>query len=382
MINIASYVPETILLLLIVINSMFLTRSSISRRNVTLMNIIFILGLVVCSYFIVREIVVDQKDILKNIFKLYVLTAAIYFTQTYSRRFKILERLCILSLCIGSFLVLSSTDIFTIFTAVSLCILSVYGIAVTREHPSRDAITLISFLLITAILYGAYPFLSTVILLITALLFCLRTTNSDLEALTITVLTPVIIYMLLRELLTIDRSMLIASSLTTIGVASMTTAAILLMAHNNSKKNMAKFAIFYIGVIVFMVGCGTLDIKASALTMMILLTFVYSPIRNPMTILTLAILPPTAAFIAKIPLFWAPFKTGMVFQMLLVITTSLLMAIFSGIELYRVHISKENNNMSLPIALKVLSITAIILSVIYFDWINITLEQAIKAIGR
>jgi uncharacterized membrane protein len=212
--------------------------------------------------------------------------------------------------------------------------------------------------------------------------FCLRTTNRELEAVSVTFLIPVVVYMLLRELSTTDHSLLVSNSLTTIGIVSMVISSILLIANSNRSKNMAKFAMFYLGTIIFMMGCGTFDIKAAAIMMTLLLAFIYSPVRNPLTILTLAMLPPITAFVTKIPLFWAPFKTGMVAQILIVCVTSLVMAVFSGIELYRTHVSKENKAMAFPIALKIISITVIIISIVYFDRINLTLEYAIKALGR
>jgi len=188
--------------------------------------------------------------------------------------------------------------------------------------------------------------------------------------------------MLLRELFAPDRSFLISNSLTTIGIASMVISSLLLIANRDRSKNMAKFALFYLGTIIFMMGCGTFDIKAAAIMMTLLFAFIYSPVSNPLTILTLAMLPPATAFVAKLPLFWAPFKTGMIAQILLVCSTSLIMAVFSGIELYRTHVSKENKVMSFPIALKIISIAVIIMSVVYFDRIDLTLEYAIKALGR
>ena len=81
--------------------------------------------------------------------------------------------------------------------------------------------------------------------------------------------------------------------------------SILLFAESNKTKNMAKFALFYIGTIIFLMGSGTIDIKASAIVMTLLLAFIYSPTSNPLTIIGLIMLPPTTAFIIKLPLFWA-----------------------------------------------------------------------------
>lgn len=278
MIDITNYMPEAVLLSLILVSALFLIKHTWTKKSIRLMNIFFVLGAVACAYFVVSEIVLEKQDVLKNIFKLYFLSAAIYYIYIYSRRFHALERLCIASLCMGSFLAVSNTDIFIMLVSFSLCMISVYGLAVTRERPSKDAVTFTSFLFITAALYGLHPFFATTIMLISVMFLCLRTTNKDLEAVSVTFLLPALIYLLLRELLTIDRSMLISNSLTTIGIVSMIISSILLIANSNRSKNMAKFAVFYLGSIIFMMGCGTFDIKA-AVIMMTLLLILTSPSR-------------------------------------------------------------------------------------------------------
>jgi hypothetical protein len=120
MIDITNYIPEVVLLSMILVNALFLIKHTWTKKSVRLMNIIFILSAVICAYFIVSEIVLGKMDVLKNIFKLYFLSAAIYYIHIYSRRFHALERLCVASLCMGAFLVVSNIDVFIMFAALSL----------------------------------------------------------------------------------------------------------------------------------------------------------------------------------------------------------------------------------------------------------------------
>ena len=202
MLNMLDYIPETILLITSLLCSLFLTKKDISHKSVRTMNVIFIVGIIACAGSIIEGSIAHQQLLIRDIFKFYFLLTATYYLFTYSKRFHALERLCILTACIGLFIIVSTTDTFILLLAFVLCISSVYGIALTRERPSKDTVTLASLLLIISILYGLNPFISSMVLLISTVLFYLRTTNKDLEAFCVTFLIPINIYILLRLLLT------------------------------------------------------------------------------------------------------------------------------------------------------------------------------------
>jgi len=380
--NIFDYIPEVILLATTLICSLFLIKKPLNNKDIKVLNALFIIGLCLCASSIIQETITLQQILIKNIFKIYFLLAATYHLFTYSKKFHALERLCLVTTCIGLFITVSTTDSFMLLLAFSLCIVSTYGFAITRERPTKDTATLTSLLLIIGILYGLHPFMASMVLLIIIILFCLRTTNKDIEALCITLLVPAGIYLLLRELLASQDPSQIELTLITVGFILMLSPTILLFAGTNKTKNMAKFAIFYIGTILFLMGSGTPDIKAAAIVMTLSLVFIYSPIINPLTIIGLSMLPPTTAFVMKVPLFWAPFKNAELVQIILVSVTTLVMTIFAAKELYLFHTSKKGTFIPFPIPFKFISIAVIIISVIYFSYINQTLEYAIKALGR
>jgi hypothetical protein len=188
--------------------------------------------------------------------------------------------------------------------------------------------------------------------------------------------------MLLRELLGAQNQLKIESVLIVIGIILMLLPAILLVAETNKTKVMAKFATFYIGTMIFLMGSGTLDIKVAAVAMALSLAFIYSPIANPLTVIGLAMLPPTIAFIVKLPLFWAPLKNAELAQIILVSAVTLVVSIFATKELYLFHISKKGKVIPFPMPFKIISIAVIIISVIYFSHINQTLEYAAKTLGK
>lgn len=382
MLNILSYIPETILLITTLICSLFLIKKTTSHKSTRVLNILFTTGIIICAASLVQEVMVHPQDLIKNIFKFYFLLAATYYMFTYSKRFHAIECLCLLSTCIGLFMIISTTDSFILLSAFALCIISAYGLALTREHPSKDTAMLTSLLLIICILYGIHPFMASMVLLLATTFFYLRTTNRDIEAFCVTLLIPINVYILLRQLMTATDPLQIERSLIAVGILLMLSSPILLLAESNKTKNMAKFAIFYVGTVIFLMGSGTLDIKASAIIMTLFLVFIYSPIANPLAIIGLAMLPPATTFIIKLPLFWAPFKSAAITQIVLISVATLAMSIFAAKELYRFHTSNKGKLIPFPVPFKIISIAVIIISVIYFSYINQTLEYAIRALGK
>jgi hypothetical protein len=280
-------------------------------------------------------------------------------------------------------MIISTTDAFILFSAFALCIISTYGLALTREHNSKDTAMLTSLLLIICILHGIHPFMASMVLFLTTTFFYLRTTNKDLEAFCVTLLVPANIYILLRELMTTSAPLQIERTLMAVGIFLILVPPVLLLAESNKTKNMAKFVMFYVGTIIFLMGSGTLDIKSSAIMMTLFLVFIYSPISNPLAIIGLAMLPPTTTFIIKLPLFWAPFKSSAIAQIVIVSVATLAMSIFAAKELYRFHTSiNKGKFIPFPTPFKIISIAVIIISVIYFSYINQTLESAIMALGK
>ena len=377
-----NYIPETLLLLTIVISSLLMIKQDWMKKHTTIANIIFVLGMVICGSFLIGNIAQQESELLKNIFKLYFVISSIFYILIYSRRFHIIERIATATICLGLFLIVSSTDPLMTFTSFALVLASLYSLALTRERPSKDAVTFLSILLIVSLLYAHAPFFASIIMLIATVFFCLKTTNKDLEAVIVTLVLPAILYMLIRELmLTKDSAFFIENSLTSIGLALMTIPALLMIANVNKNKNMVKLAIFYLGTILFMIGTGSIDIKATAVIMILLYSFIYSPERNPITILALSLLPPMTTFIAKIPMFWAPLKTTYLAQIILIAAVSLVITLCSALELYRYYTS-GNAKKEKPVTIKIISVAAIIVSVIYFDHIKITLEYALKTLGK
>ncbi len=383
MLNILNYIPETILLITTLISSLFLIKITINSKNIRVLNIVFMTGIFICAASLIQEIIIHPQDLIKNIFKFYFLLAATYYIFTYSKRFHALERLCLLSTCIGLFIIISTTDAFILFSAFALCIISTYGLALTREHHSKDTAMLTSLLLIICILHGIHPFMASMVLFLTTTFFYLRTTNKDIEAFCVTLLVPANIYILLRELMTTSTPLQIERTLMAVGIFLILVPPVLLLAESNKTKNMAKFVMFYVGTIIFLMGSGTLDIKSSAIMMTLFLVFIYSPISNPLAIIGLAMLPPTTTFIIKLPLFWAPFKSSAIAQIVIVSVATLAMSIFAAKELYRFHTSiNKGKFIPFPTPFKIISIAVIIISVIYFSYINQTLESAIMALGK
>ena len=220
------------------------------------------------------------------------------------------------------------------------------------------------------------------VLLFSTIIFYLRTTNKDIEAFCVTMLIPINIYILLRELMTTRTPQPIENTLITVGILLMLVPQILLFAESNKRKTMAKFVTFYIGIIIFLMGSGTIDIKAAAIVMTLSLVLIYSPVANPLTIVGLAMLPPVMSFIVKVPLFLATFTNTDIAQIILVSATTLAMSIFAAKELYCFHTSNKGKFTPFSMPFKIISIAVITVSVIYFSYINQTLEYAIRALGK
>jgi hypothetical protein len=382
MLNIQNYMPEIVLLITILTCSFFLTKRALNNRTIRTLNILFVIGVIACASAIILEATMQQQLLIKNIFKFYFLFATTYYVFTYSTKFHALERLCLLTTCLSLFTIVSTTDIFVLLSAFALCIASTYGFALTRERPSKDTATTTSLLLVIAILYGQHPFMVGMVLLSSTIVLYLRTTSKDLEAFFITMLVPANIYILLRELLIAQNAVKIENSLIAVGIILMLAPTILLFSEANRTKTMAKFATFYIGTIIFLMGSGTIDIKTTSIMMLLSLVFIYSPTANPLTIIGLAMLPPATAFITRLPLFLAPFKSIEIAQIIAVSVASLAMSIFAAKELYSFHTTKEKSFIPFPIPFKIISIAVVIISVIYFNYINQTLGYAVRALGR
>ena len=382
MLDILNYIPEIILLVTLLTCSLFLIKKPISKKNSRFLDASAIIGLAACASYIILSMIEDQQSLIRDLFKLYFLLAATYHMFTYSKRFHALERVCLLSTCLGLFMIVSTTDTLMLLSSFALCIVSVYGFSLTRERPSKDTAMLVSILFLISIIYGQNHFMAAMILLLSTLFFALRTTNKDLESFCVTLLVPINIYILLRELLASQNPIKIESTLITIGFILMLLPVVLLFSGSNKTKNMVKFAVFYIGAILFLLGSGTLDIKASAIMMTLLLTFTYSPVANPLTIIGMVLLPPATAFVGKFPLFWAPFKNEEPVQIILLSAITLAMSIFGARELYNFHTSNKGKLVPFSTPFKIISIAVIIVSVIYFSYINQTLEYAIRALSK
>lgn len=350
--------------LTLIATSAFLIKRVVTERDVIILNVLITLGLVTSAFFVLM-----QKDI-DAVFKVSFLYAGLFFIYNYSERFHVIERISILTALIGIFTMMSSSsDTVTVISSF-LILVSVYGFIITRERPNKSAVTAVSTILIILLMYKLAPAIVIIFLLLVTLAFPFKTKNASLEALITTLVTPVLIFLSLKYLSQATNVHFLTGSLRIIGISLMAAAPILLFSNSYVEKRMAKYGVFYLGNIIFLLSMHSKQAYILAVIYTLIIAIIYDPKRSTFSIFNLAMLPPSPAFIVKLSFLSELTNNFHPAYQIVIILSSIAVMFHASVDIYKIGIKR-------PLILKIVSIAAIIVVLIYLKQLETVLAKVI-----
>ncbi|MFH1223938.1 MAG: hypothetical protein V1647_06325 [Pseudomonadota bacterium] len=359
------FTPELILIAAAVISSLFFMKRNITKMDINILNVIFAAGVAACVYFFIK------RPSVGSVFKIYFLCASVLFLLRHSTRFHVLERVSLLTLLIGIFNLITGSSDIAVFMSLAVILVSVYAFIITRQRPNKNAVTAISILLLFILLYKLSPVVVTVLFLITALCYPFKTTDKSLESFITTIVTPITLFLCLKHLNTsVDKELLIIS-LRVIGCAAMIAAPVLLFSKLASEKRMAKYGLFYLGNIIFLLSMSSVNVYTLSMIYLFMLALIYDAEVSSFSIFNMSMLPPSPAFIIKLyflsELVW---KSGAGYQ-IAVTLSSLAVMLHACTDLYKTGVRR-------PLILKIVPIAAIIVALIYLGELRVFMDELWK----
>jgi len=348
------FLPETIIITTFIITALFLVKKGTTRKDVIIMNILLAIGLTTSAFFVLR-----QASIV-SVFKIYFLYAALLFIYKYSERFHTTERISVLAMLAGVFIVLSLNSDVALFISFALILVSVYGFTVTRERPDMGAVTAVSTMLILLLMYKLAPAVVIMLAVLAVLTFPLKTRNSSLEALVTTLVAPILIFLCMKNLATSKDPYFLVNSLRVVGSALVILSPILLCSNKPTEKRMVKYGLFYVGNILFLLSMNTTGTFVLAVIYTLMIALIYDAKLSSFSIFNLAMMPPSPAFIIKLLfLYELSTRSHPAYQMIMIIC-SLAVMLHAAIDIYKIGVRR-------PLLLKIISITAIIVLLVYLE---------------
>ncbi|MEI6093591.1 MAG: hypothetical protein WCQ47_07945 [bacterium] len=192
---------------------------------------------------------------------------------------------------------------------------------------------------------------------------------------------PVITYMCFDYSLSNNSSLSFFQLIRICGLTLIVMSSLFIMFGKLKEKRMIFYALFYIGNFIFALGLHTQEANVIAIMMLFLLPLIYSPKLNFNSIFNLAILPVSPAFILKFMLIMMVLKAGLKVEAGIILMGSLLIMAFSISDLYDSIKTKTKEKISVPVVLQTISISLLILSVIYLDTFRNVVKITIKAVN-
>jgi len=206
--------------------------------------------------------------------------------------------------------------------------------------------------------------------LLVSLAFPLKTKNPSLEALATTLITPILIFLCLKNMASSVDAYFLMNSLRVIGLLLIITSTVLLFSNGSSEKRMAKYGLFYSGNLIFLLSMNTTSTWTMGLIYMLMLALIYDARLSIFSIFNLAMLPPSPAFIIKLSfLHELAGKFHPIYQ-IVIILSSLAIMFHAAIDIYKIGSRR-------PLLLKIVSITAIIVVLMYLEELKTVLNKVI-----
>lgn len=315
------------------------------------------------------------------LFKIYLLIAVCFFFFTYRQRYKKMETITLVSFLTGAFFLLSYKSEIVTFSANILMLVSLFGFSLTRLRPNKHTLAAIAISAFLILIYRTSPNIVAIMFLLICVFFCISANERSIEAFIITLVIPIIAYMCINYSLYNNSNLLFPKLNRLCGLTIIIISSLFVLFDKAKEKRMIFYALFYIGNFVFALGLQTQEAITLAVMMLFLMPLIYSPKLNFNSIFNLVMLPASPAFIIKLILITMILKADMKIEAGIIIIGSLIIMIFSISDLYNSIKIKTKEKIHVPILLQTLSITLLILSVIYLDTFRNIVKITIKAVN-
>lgn len=357
-----NFIPEGVLIFsALVICLINILRPQPTLRSTLLIKLTLIIGIVVSA--IIQLLLPYNILAIAIFFKLYFAIASLFFILTYSKRFSAAECLSVLGLTTGSFLICSSNTSIVMFCSMSLFIASLFYFTVTRERiVSKEGVFVTTLVLMLILVYKASPLVSLTTLIVITMIILMKTKNKDIEAVIMSLVMPLVFYLLIVGLSTSERDT-ICMSLRLIGIATLILSSVLMFTSKyEGAKRSTKYGLFYLGSILLFISFGTKESVSLSLILVFLIPFTYSQNITSLSIINFAAMPISPSFIARYVFLTLLLRAEAWLEASVLLISSLVFWIFGAYDLAD---HKQPNTK--PKALTYLSILVLIISAIFFN---------------
>ncbi|MBN1114341.1 MAG: hypothetical protein JXA66_03290 [Oligoflexia bacterium] len=391
MFDLKLFMPEFSIVLTIIILCFFLIEGNKSRNNSrNILDTVFVTGLSISAFWLLLQFFSEPvanyklliyRDRFSTIYKLYFIFAALYFMFNYSIRYHIMERLSVLSFVLAvSFLFTSMSRLLT-FVSFSLLIVSSYGFILTRFRPKKDLVLLASSMLMLVLVYQSSTAIPLLLMLIVPVILIHFSADKSIEGFLVYFIIPAVTYLIIRYSDAADVNPLFFRSLRIIGLSLLTASAILLFSSVRDWKRNAKYGLFYIAHIIFMLGINTIETKILAIIMIFLLPVIYTHEFNFFTVLNLSMLPPSPMFLIKVSLLTIIFSTGNMAEKIILPLSGFFFAVYAALDVSSTDIRKKISIIPGRIFFKYLSVIVVFFCLVYFEMVKNMLKTTILALA-
>ena len=318
---------------------------------------------------------------IQTLFKFYLLLTFVFFLFTYSQKHKIFEKLNLVSFMVGAFCLLSFKSELVVFCSLALMLISSYGFMLTRIRPNIKTITAVALSSILILLYRVTPDISIITLIMFSLLLCFIANEKSIEAFIILFILPIFLYLCMDYSLHNNGRFLFFTLARFTGLSLITASTIVIMLKRFKNKRMISFSFFYIGHYMFAIGIKTPEAMVLAVILTFIMPFIYSTEADFISVFNLAMLPVSPSFILKIALITITIQANMMPEAIIIIISSLIVMTSCISDLSNIIIQPVKRKIHIPLALQVVSVTVLLLSIIYLDTVKNVVKITIKAIN-
>ena len=318
---------------------------------------------------------------IQTLFKFYLLLTFVFFFLTYSQKHKVFEKLNLISFMIGAFCLLSFKSELIVFCSMALMLIASYGFMLTRVRPNIHTITAVSLSSMLILLYKVTPDISIVALIMFTSFLCFISNKRSIEAFIVLFILPIILYLGLDYSAHNNQKELFFTLTRITGLAFIIVSTIMILFRKFKDKRMISYAFFYIGHYIFAVGLKTPEAMVLAVMLAFIMPFIYSTEPDFISVFNLAMLPVSPSFILRIALVTMAIKVNMLPESVIIIVSSLLVMILSISDLSNIVIQPIKKKIKIPLTIQIVSVTVLLLSIIYLDTLKNVIKITIKAIN-
>ena len=264
---------------------------------------------------------------------------------------------------------------------MALMLIASYGFMLTRIRPNIKTITAVSLSSILILLYRVTPDISVITLIMFTLLLCFISNEKAIEAFIILFILPILLYLCMDYSVHNSGRFLFFTLARFTGLALIAASTMVILLKRFKNKRMISFAFFYIGHYLFAIGVKTPEATALAVILMFLMPFIYSTEPDFISVFNLAMLPVSPSFILKIALVTIAIQANMMTEAVIIIVSSLIVMTSSISDLSNIVIQPIKRKIHIPLVIQVVSVTVLLLSIIYLDTVKNVVKITIKAIN-